>query len=175
MIKQGIWVNTPLLKILQLMSKSHLNKILITTLIIIWSAVGYKTFYQKRTKFDSETKPEVLETVKPIKIDKNKFEFRLPNRDPFLDESIKTKNKKQPTNTIVQRSSLKKTAWPSISFYGFVKKEEGNKPLAIVKINDVVKKIRVGELIGKIKTEKIYNDSIILSINNERKTILVQN
>ncbi len=153
------------------MSKSILNKVLIVSLLLIWSVVGYKlisNFFGK-----NEVKSiSSMDDAKYVNIKiKKKEVIDLPTilRDPFLGNYTLPK-KETATKQHIQKG-LKKynTPWPQIQYYGFVKGENNNNPLVLLRVNNNLERIRKGNKIDGLLIKEIYKDSILVVFENEKR------
>lgn len=153
------------------MSKSGLNKVLIISLLLIWSVVGYKlisSFFGKK-----EVDPiSTLVAPKSVSIQTQKKEiFDLPTilRDPFLGKY--TMQKKEVSTKISYRKvkQARDLIWPSIEYYGFLKGEKSSGSLVLLKINSKMERIRKGEKFEGLEIKEIYQDSVLISFGKEKK------
>ena len=157
------------------MSKQTINKILIVGLIVIWGFVGYRFIYNYISKNELQlannfnTIPENQKTT-----NRNPFLLSTISRDPFLGTySIP---KKESVSRKYQKNSgaLSKTiVWPKIEYFGFVKNENNKNPLALLKINNELKRIRKGENYNGLVIKTVFSDSIII-LNGVDKRVFVK-
>ena len=147
--------------------------------IFIWGSIIYK-FFGNQNVYD-----ENLIKVKSVKnykhnyfIVKDTFELKLIARDPFgsskhivRSEVIK---KHTPQSNIKKINSVtkKNTIWPNIVYHGFVKNERNLTRLILLNVNNRLYRKREKDNIDELILLKAYNDSLIVTINNERKTIM---
>ncbi|WP_346882334.1 hypothetical protein [uncultured Algibacter sp.] len=159
------------------MDKKYLNGILILFLVVIWGSLIYK-YFGNSTSLDQGVYSENIgvNITKDYGIAKDTFKLKLATRDPFgvsRPYTIKTNTKP----SIKKQASAKKPvinkplAWPTITYHGFVKANNSVTPLILLKINNRVYKKREKDIVNDITLVKSYNDSLIVSLNNNKKTI----
>lgn len=118
-------------------------------------------------------KVSVQSTTTNYKIAKDTFELNLENKDPF-NASIAFK--KAEGNTPVKSKAVKtqpdkELVWPRIEYYGFVKGKQNVDKMVLIKVNKALLRKREHESIADLKIVKAYSDSIIVSLNQNHKTI----
>lgn len=153
------------------MSKSILNKVLIISLLIIWSVVGYKLFSNFLGK--SEVAPISI-TANPLRVNVNTEKKEMNDlpiilRDPFLG---KYSVQKKEMSTKISHRKVKKSReliWPSIEYYGFLKGEKSNVSLILLKISGKMERIRKGEKFEGLEIKEVYKDSVLISLGKEKK------
>jgi len=157
------------------MSKSLLHKVLIAGLVIIWSLVGYKFINGNKQAPDlSQVAQDNTALQRDVK--KDSFTLKPVTRDPFLNtittrkQTVVTQNK--PTGGPVTSSKNTETIWPIIEYFGFVQNNNQPTPLALVKINNTLKRIREGGSFQSIYLTKVYSDSIQVQFGGENRVII---
>ncbi|MDO5968999.1 hypothetical protein Q4Q35_04190 [Flavivirga aquimarina] len=159
------------------MNKKYLNSTLIVLLVIIWGAVFYKYFG------DNKRSSESVDTINPLAFNeqhylviKDTFLLKLTDRDPFkVSRDIKKKSIKpsaKKNKKVVKPVIKKNMVWPTITYHGFVKGESRNTRLILLKIANKLYRKREKETVSDIILEKAYKDSLIVSLNNNSKTII---
>ena len=159
------------------MNKKYLNSTLIVLLIVIWGGVFYKYFGSKK---HADGGLKVVSFISNYNHDyavaKDTFQLKLINRDPFgVNYKFKRKSKGKtritnPKKNIKQKVK-KSIVWPTITYHGFVKGEHKKTRLILVKINKKLYRKREQQMVGDIILTKAYNDSLIVSLNKNIKTI----
>lgn len=159
------------------MNKKYLNSTLIVLLIVIWGGVFYKYFGGKK---HSDGRLNVVSSISNYKHDytvaKDTFQLKLIDRDPFgVHNKFKRKSKvktriTKPKKNIKQKVK-KNIVWPTITYHGFVKGEHNATRLILVKINNKLYRKREQQTVEDITLTKAYNDSLIVSLNKNTKTI----
>jgi len=159
------------------MKKKYLNILLVPLTIIIYSGLFLKHFGKKELIVEELAYNTTFSNqASNFKIQRNDFDITKLENDPF---GINKKRIRKPSETLKTEkanfSSPKKIEqkkpWPKITYYGFVKNSLSKKRLVLVKINSKLYRKREEEDIDDIKIIKAYNDSIVLNMDNENKTI----
>jgi len=149
-------------------------------LIIIWGGVFYKYFGKSKS---SEKNIEVTNAVSNYEqvynIAKDTFQLELMERDPFgisggIKNPIPTEKPVNRPKVVVKPTVNKSIAWPTIIYHGFVKGERKTNPLILLKIDNRLYRKWEGETVNNITLVKAYSDSLIVSLNNNTKTIKKQ-
>lgn len=152
------------------MSKSTLNKVLIISLLIIWSVVGYQlisSFFGKN-EINFNLPPMAVENLDFKTENKDVFDLPDISRDPFLGKRTIPK-KEASLNISHQRRLEVKKPWPSIEYYGYVRGENSSSHLVLLKINANLERIRKGHQINGLYIKEIYKDSILIVFENEKR------
>lgn len=152
------------------------NKPLTYVLLIAVGFIWFKVFVRIKSNLTQDElagaagdRIEVLQ----LPTSRDTFELAANYRDPFLTNTIKAKSKgntenKQPI------APIRKPAyqWPSIKYFGLVKKTKSSKPLAIVKFDQVQLMVRENDQVwSDIQIRKIYRDSILISHGKDKKVV----
>ena len=154
------------------MNKSRINKILIVALTLIWSFVGYSFFWPKNgPETPMQDSDMALETTTKTKA-KDKFVLQPLDRDPFLNARTKPRKTIKSIPKDRPRSDSKNTVsiWPNIAYFGFVKSNDQSAPLVLLKIDNRLKRLRQGERFEEILVKKVYRDSVLIEMGDERQT-----
>ncbi|WP_426065121.1 hypothetical protein [Flavobacterium sp. DSP2-3-1] len=164
-------------------AKKKINSILIIVVLGLWGAVAYKTISQYF--FSKElvaNKTELNDELNLNQINKDTFNLGKVARDPFLNRQnpvhnfiskkyySKIPNAKIKTNPIVLKPKII-INWPLISYHGYITSKEKNEQLILVKIDNRLYKLRKNDEIGGVTVKELYNDSIELNFNKEKKII----
>lgn len=157
------------------MNKKHLNSILIVLLLIIWGSVIYKYFGNKTIVIHPNAITNTPLNKANLTIVKDTFNLNIIAEDPFRISKKKALVKAVNTS-ISKNGSVKKKLpttvnWPSISYYGFVKGEQKDTKLVLIKINNRLYRKRELNTINDVTIVKAYSDSITVSFNKNKKTI----
>ncbi len=161
------------------MNKKYLNITLIVLLVIIWSSVFYKYFGGKKATRENLYSINITSNkTKKHGVPKDTFQLKLVNRDPFGVSKRKKNNVSKPSisKTIkkVKQTLNKNIIWPAISYHGFVKSENSTTRLILLKIDNRIYRKREKDMVRDVSLVKAYNDSLIVSFNNDIKTITRQ-
>ena len=104
---------------------------------------------------------------------KDTFQLKIINKNPFKVSRVLNK----PTISMSKKGVSKqktKTAvisWPAITYYGYVKKDFNATKLILLKIGNKLYREREKQTINEIKLVKAYNDSLVVELSNNAKTI----
>ncbi|GAA3591086.1 hypothetical protein Q4Q39_15790 [Flavivirga amylovorans] len=160
------------------MKKKYLNGVLIVLLIIIWGAVVYKYFGKSNaSKKNRDNNISNISSQPKYNVTKDTFLLEIINKSPFkASKRIKkpvqaTKVKASTQKPILKHIKKVNTVWPDISYHGFVKGNHKTTRLVLLKIDKKLYRKRENETVGDLTLVKAYNDSLIVSFNNIKKTI----
>ncbi|MEP1490164.1 MAG: hypothetical protein ABJK28_17225 [Algibacter sp.] len=162
-----------------MMNKKYLNSTLIVLLIIIWAAVFYKYFGDSKQLSENTIAINALAlNGQDYLVTKDTFLLELTDRDPFrVSRKIKRKSSKLPKSkpkSAVKTNKKKSIVWPTIAYHGFVKGDRKNTRLILLKIDNRLYRKREKEIVNEITLVKAYDDSLIVSLNKNNKTITKQ-
>ncbi|MDO5981441.1 hypothetical protein [Flavivirga spongiicola] len=160
------------------MKKKYLNSVLIVFLIVIWGAVLYKYFGKPNTsKKNIKNEMSSISYQPKYMVTKDTFLLEIINKTPFktsknlrkkvITTKPKVVSKKPPVKPIKKTTAV----WPDISYHGFVKGNQKATRLILLKINKKLYRKRENEAVDDLTLIKAYNDSLIVSFNNIKKTI----
>lgn len=158
------------------MNKRVLNKVLLISLVVIWSVIAYRFLNNFKGK-STETIAEISVLSKQSMVAEKEV-FLLPEKvkDPFLNTiQIKKVDKKPVRQTVISSNKNKAILWPSIEYYGFIQSENKQSPLVLLKINQKMYRFRKGESKEKITILNIYKDSVQLSLGKEKRVFFKKN
>jgi ADP-heptose:LPS heptosyltransferase len=138
--------------------------------------IVYKIFFHTNTPEESVAFVPNLTAKKNAAALPDTFELRLNYPDPFLkhEKRAAVKTTAPATSQAVQtkpRKNTEATNWPAIKYDGLVKHVKQENELAIVTINGSSNFMKAGETANDIKLIRIYNDSILVSFQNQKRTI----
>ena len=161
------------------MKKKHLNILLLVFVIVIYAAIFFKLFGKKQVHSDNTINDfSYLRTVSNYNIKQDTFDISNLLQDPFR---IHNKIKKSRTSTPKVKVSKTVTTpnstpivWPNITYYGFVKNNSKVTKLALLKIGTTLYRKREAESINGLHLVSVFNDSIVLKMQNEMKTVYRQ-
>ena len=161
--------------------KKIINIGLIVFVLALWGTIVYRYvnnyFYTQSSIIEEDYNQYSL-----IKINKrDTFNLGNLNRDPFLGKTTKkyklisvnnnstTKFKNKISKPVSSKIS---TPIPTIQYFGIIKSSSKKDEMIIVKINNVVKKMRLNSEFEGVKLKKVFKDSILISFNNNLKYIV---
>lgn len=164
------------------MKSKKFRYLLVLLVIIVWSLIFYRIYNYVDDQKDFI--PDYSEQKLPQdKLSMNDtFSIIANYRDPFLEtgnysersintviqNNINNPIKIQNNNVSANNASLR---WPSIVFGGIVVNKGSNKTVGLIKLNQIQYIVQVKQIIENIEVLKIYNDSIIVQLSSEIKTI----
>ena len=164
-------------------AKKKINIVLIIVVLGLWGTVAYKTvsqyFFSKELVAN---KTQLNDELNLNQVNKATFNLEKVARDPFLnrqnqtDSVVKKKyyskipNSESRPNPIVLKPRVIMN-WPLISYHGYIKSKDKNEELILVKIDKRLYKLRKGDQIEGVTVKRVYNDSIELNFNKEKKII----
>lgn len=158
-----------------MIKKNMLQYLLIIVVLLIWGRVILKLFKNFKWK-------EPVEVVQ-VQLTDDMDDYKLTDTfhilenypDPFLSEVIHvTKQESSAPKTSILKPIEKPIVaanWPSIAYKGIIKSLTSGKELILIYINDRGYKMSPGNKQGDLVLEKVYKDSIIMKMNNLKKTI----
>lgn len=151
-----------------------LNVLLIICLIVIWAFVIKKAFFQNTSEAIIENQRGAYEFPRETVI-KNKDTIYLAQlENPFLNTGVLTrKNKKNTTTTKKRILSIpeEKFSWPSLQYYGIVGRNEGKDLRGLIKFDNEIIRLKVGDIQDNIQIRHLYPDSLVVSYKRNLKTI----
>jgi len=153
------------------MGKKKLNIILLLFVAGLWGTVVYR--YASQYLYKQEAvfveKDRVFSLNKNMQ-KKDTFEMDPIKRDPFLNKSYATDNKKTVSPIRIAKKVptrepiVKNTYFPTVEYYGYIKSNnDGKKELVMIKNNGVLMKLKMGEERDGLKILKVFKDSVQLS------------
>lgn len=153
------------------MKNKKLTYILLVVVAIVWFQV-----FNRFNFFGDEELADLIHSINSIemvKVERNEFSLNANYRDPFDSGKITIVGEEpQPVEEI--RPVVQKTVfrWPSIVYYGIIKKTQSNTPLALIEIEGDPLMLRSKDWIfDNYHVKAIYRDSIVISHARKNKTI----
>lgn len=158
--------------------KKKINIALLIVVFSLWGVVGYRfisNYFTASSKnvFATENTP----LFKNLIIERDTFLLQAVTRDPFLNKlapttvtlNTFTKPKRIGVKRVRSDKPLVTLTWPDVRYFGYIKSGKNNE-LALVKLNGQLFRLRKGEKKNDILIYNVYNDSITVVFNKERKT-----
>lgn len=165
--------------------KKNVNIILLLVVLSLWGTVAWrslKNFFYQPTEVENTT---LYQTININKIEKDTFELKKLNRDPFLQKSIvnlTTPNYTKSAKKFVKsnlsgfnKPSAKKpepSEMPIMKYVGYIKSTQQKEEMVLLKINNNLKRCVVGKKYDDILVKKIFKDSV--QIIYLKKSIIVK-
>lgn len=153
--------------------KKKINIILLLVVLSLWGTVAWrslKNFFYQETEAENTT---LYQSININKIQKDTFELKKIDRDPFLQKSIAnlspTNYKKPQKKTIKSNLShfykptVKKTEpsnMPIMKYVGYIKSTQQKEEIVLLKINNNLKRCVIGKKYSDIQVKKVYKDSV---------------
>jgi hypothetical protein len=158
-----------------MIKKNMLQYLLIIVVLLIWGRVILKLFKNFKWKEPVEvTQVQLTDDMDDYKLS-DTFHISENYPDPFLSEVIHVAKQESSTPKTSISKPIEKpmvvTNWPSISYKGIIKSLSTGKELILIYINDRGYKMSPGNKQGDLILERVYKDSIIMKMNNLKKTI----
>jgi hypothetical protein len=167
------------------MSKKRINIALLILVMSLWGRVGYKTvsqyFFSKEVALSDI---QSNSTFNFSQIKKDTFHLEIIQRDPFLNKSSVNPNQIAVVKKVyVQPKIITKPPiqpkpiinWPSVSYYGYIKSKDKTEELILVKIENQLHKLRKNATIDGLIIKRVFNDSIEVVFNKEKRVIKIGN
>ena len=158
------------------MKNKKLIYILLPLTAIIWGMIVYRIFFDTNAQEESSLFVQNKSTQNRAVAPPDTFELLLNYPDPFLKHERRvipntdvstTKKEAEPK----PQKPAEVVNWPAIKYGGLVRQVNQENELAIVTINGSSQLMKTGETVNDIKLIKIYNDSIIVSFQTQKRTI----
>ena len=166
------------------MAKKKINIILILVVLGLWGTVGYRAINRKLANGDTILQKQNQQSNVTInQINKDTFELKKINRDPFLNKEFQTavitpksvvshyspvKKKITPVITPKADSNL---SWPVLKYYGYIASKERNEEVVLLKIDSKLCKLKLNTPFNGLTVKKKYKDSIEVFFNAQTKMI----
>lgn len=168
------------------MNKKRWTRILIVIVAGLWAYNIYRTVENYQVKHESQN--EQINTnlsFAPVMFNKDTFMLDLPLEDPFLrnekrwhqsSSNSSTSSSSNPNSRNQQRpTSLprvdKKLEWPTIKYFGFIRNRDADHQLCMLNIANKNYRLSIGDSKDQISLIQAYPDSVLVSFQNEFKTI----
>jgi hypothetical protein len=145
--------------------------ILMPLVVLIWAIIFYRIFSAASGE-DGNTGFQSMDQLPEQEADTNQtFTIAANYPDPFLKTaalvSVKKVEKKPP---VVK--PIVNIKWPNIVYGGTIKNQQSKKQVALVEINGTSNMMRLNEEVGGVQLKRIYNDSIEVVFQQQRKMIV---
>ena len=158
------------------MKKKYLNIPLFLFVVIIYGAIFLKLFGKKQVVEDNiSNNMTYLKTISNYNVKRDSFDISSLEKDPFRIHR-RIKKEKSPKAQTAKSKPISKInsstkVWPKITYYGFVKNDSKPTRLALLKVDSRLYRKRETESIEGLTLVKVFNDSIVLRLYTETKTI----
>lgn len=149
------------------------NKSLTYVLLIVVGVIWYQVFFRVKSNFwGDEELPTKLDArnIKALAFKRDTFDLAANYRDPFKGGITKepTLNVQLPQNPaeikpVIDKPKPLPERWPSIVYYGQIKKQSSKSPLALMTVDGMQFSLRKGEhVFDDYMIKEIYRDSVIV-------------
>ena len=159
------------------------NKALTYGLFIVVGIVWYQVFMRVKSNFGAEealpVRNEALVYSRKI-MKPDGFQLQANYRDPFTGKlaSAETAPVNSDPNTVLPQNNLPKPKpepvviqWPTIKYYGLVRKTTAKDPRTLIAIDGSMYKIKQGEqVLDNIFIQKVTRDFVQVRYKKEVKT-----
>lgn len=160
------------------MKKKQINIALIIIVLALWGTVLYK-YVNRFFGNDEIINFNEQQFLIPIAtIEKDTFELKTLARDPFLGKTLVKKESSTIIKKTIIRPVLKKIPepiptkpFPIVQYYGYIKSQDKNQKLILLKVNDQLKRVRLNDNIDGLIVKQIYKDSVKVSFGKIEKSI----
>lgn len=155
------------------MKNKKLTYLLITLVVLIWGFVVFSIFGENDVEVQNEYvfndfSVEEKDSTITQKLD-------LSYSDPFLSRKLLSTRytggssnpvKKSNNQRFLPKKHVKTVSWPAIEYGGTINTRKG-----LVKVNNRLEIISVGDTLNHVIITKLFADSIFVSFKSETKTI----
>jgi hypothetical protein len=165
------------------MKNKKLQLILIPLVLLLWGAIGYRVYtgLVPEDVVVTQNPPSVL--PKPETNNGVAYEPVLDYADPFLKnnrrlssnisaQKQKTSSVKVSKTKIERQKEAKPIRWPDLVYKGQLEKTNGGQTLCIVEIDRQLHFLHEGEVIGDVRLEGVYADSLVMEYQGRAKKTL---
>lgn len=170
------------------MTKKGWTRVLMVVVAGLWAYNIYRTVENYQIKVENQDLQVSNNfSFSPIVFNKDSFDLVLADVDPFLKGSSRWKrentygssdnnNQSQSSQRTVVKSDPKPTSqkWPDISYFGYVKNRDQEKTSCLLSLNNKMLRLSSGDEYDGITVMATYRDSVILVLNNSKKTVLIK-
>lgn len=160
------------------MKSKSLTYFLLAVVGIIW----YQVFFRvKDTIFGEEAvvKGHSQQAVSFQLLSRDTVTLKANYRDPFhLKKSAPSNGileeapPQRPVQNAIVRSVKPQMIWPDMHYYGLVRRNESNKPLALLKADGLLFNLRLGdEIYNSMYVRAITPDSVVIRLGKHQRTV----
>jgi len=158
------------------MKKKKALYILLPVTLVIWGGVIFRILSNPGDDDPLPVSGEMTETDQPSVVNpKDTFKLFLDYPDPFLgrrSQSKITEDTHRKSFSDIKAGIIKKPQkWPKIKYYGLVKNAKTNLRKVNLSIGQKMYLLNNKDRVDNLRLEKIYKDSVIVSLRHEYKTI----
>lgn len=146
--------------------------LLVSAVLFIWGVIGYKIYATLNPEDTIELTQHNVVNFKPAAIKEvDKFTINANYRDPFLGKLVTKKTQKEAN----KKKGAPVIQFPQIIYKGMIAPKGSNqKEVFFVTINNTQQFLSVGKQIDGVHLLNGNNKQIIISFQNSKKTIQIQ-
>ena len=156
------------------------NKALTYGLLIVVAAIWYQVFFRVKNNLLGDTElapPPSTNRAMLTPIARDTFDLKANYQDPFGEgkkRHVSNAPNINPSRPPVRRNvPPREISWPSMQYYGLVRKTNSKTPLAILKVDGLQLMLRKGdELFNGIYINQIWRDSVQVRRKKDHKTLI---
>lgn len=155
------------------------NKTLTYVLIVIVAAIWYQVFFRVKNNIMGENEivqPVTTNQVSLTSIVRDTFILKANYRDPFGEVKRKPvlqhEDQTPPRRNNQRNVRAQQEPWPTMQYFGIVRKTDSKTPLAILKVDGLQLMVRNGEeLFNGIYVNHVWRDSVQVRRKKERLVV----
>jgi type II secretory pathway component PulC len=156
------------------MKNRKLMYVLVPLVVAIWGTIVFRIF--SGMKGENRDIPAAGPPVLlPGEKEKEDYQLIADYPDPFLNSHVmpgETDVVQSPPRPLPEPPPVKPPlTWPSLKYGGIIKNIKVNKEFALIQMSGKEYLARQGEMIGELQLLRIYKDSVLVSFQNEKRTI----
>jgi hypothetical protein len=152
------------------MDKKRLTYLLVIVVIAVWGNAIYRLFFYLDNH--ASVKKDTNYSVTTLSFTSNDtFSIHEHTRDPFLGPLPQNRLIVKTPKVLKPIKIIPTIIWPGISYTGMIRNQQSAKQLAMVVINGQSNIMKPGDSYMDIILNKVFKDSIILSLGKTTKTI----
>lgn len=151
------------------------NKALTYVLLLVVGVIWYQVFMRVKSNLDAQPEDGITQNAnrpdyRPV--DRDTFPLNANYRDPFGSAPVAQVLSEEPVSMPQMPPPRKmEEPWPSIKYYGLVRKTESSNPLGIVSIDGMSLHLRKGdEVYENLQIKTITRDSVIVKYKKQMRT-----
>ena len=157
------------------MKKKKALYILVPVTLLVWGGILFKILSNFGGDDPLPINTILNEDIQNMSVElSDSFELFLNYPDPFLGQSNQSSNTENTAQSFadIKDGILKNPQkWPLIKYYGHVKNTQTKSRRINLSINQKMYLLKTKDRVYDLRLERIYRDSIIVSMKYETKTI----
>lgn len=160
------------------MKNKRLTYILLPAALIVWGIIFFRVFKFTQPEEEESNLPFVLSPKKALITKEDSLTLQLNYKDPFLKNTlsyssdVETELPKENTASVsVEKPKANSVFWPSIKYFGLVKKKGADKEIGLISINGQSHIVSKGQALEGLLVKEFYRDSILLVLGKDSRFI----